>query len=73
MRNAKNSQKRIRKGIALRSCVSVVVNLGTWLVLVARANTGEPRMRKTNSPDALVKNEGNEPGGDRCADLTGGS
>jgi hypothetical protein len=37
--------------IALRGCVSIVENPATWLALVlARANTGETIMRKTNPP-----------------------
>jgi hypothetical protein len=51
-----------------------VVNPGTWLALVqARAKTDERLMRKTNPPAALMQNEGDEPDGDRCAELTAGS
>jgi hypothetical protein len=50
-----------------------VENPATWLALVqARASTGEMVMRKNNPPAALVQNEGDEPGGNRCENLTAG-
>jgi hypothetical protein len=70
----KHFQKRIRKGITLRRCVLVVENPGTWRALVqAKAKTGERLMRKTNPPEALVQNEGDEPGVKIHAELTAGS
>jgi hypothetical protein len=51
MRNANKLSKEDRKGIALRNCVLVVVNPGTWLALVqARAKKRQRLMRKTDPP-----------------------
>jgi hypothetical protein len=51
-----------------------VENPGAWLALVQeKEKTCERLMRKTNPPAALVQNDGDKPGGDRCAELTAGS
>jgi hypothetical protein len=69
-----NCHKWVRKGIDLRICVLVVKHPDTWIALVqARANTGERHMRKTNPPGGIVQKESEEPGVDRCGELTAGS